>query len=110
MNTAYVETWLGSGNRLDAETPTNLPASSLEPHYSVQVLAKYWRLDESIIRRIFESAPSVLRLGKESRRSGKREYFTLRIPASIADSACLICTSGAFTPTIVPIAKRGKAS
>lgn len=59
--------------------------SSLEPHYSVQVLAELWRLDESTIRRIFESAPGVLRLGNERRRSGKREYFTLRIPASVAE-------------------------
>ena len=59
--------------------------SSLEPHYSVQVLAELWRLDESTIRRIFEGAPGVLRLGNERRRSGKREYFTLRIPASVAE-------------------------
>lgn len=58
---------------------------SLEPHYSVQVLAELWRLDESTIRRMFESAPGVLRLGNERRRSGKREYFTLRIPASVAE-------------------------
>jgi hypothetical protein len=64
--------------------PVSSP-SSLEPHYSVQVLAELWRLDESTIRRIFEGAPGVLRLGNERRRSGKREYFTLRIPASIAE-------------------------
>lgn len=58
--------------------------SALEPHFSVQVLAEMWRLDESTIRRIFEDAPGVLRLGNERRRSGKREYVTLRIPASVA--------------------------
>jgi hypothetical protein len=57
----------------------------LEPHYSVQVLAELWRLDESTVRRIFEAAPGVLRLGNETRRSGKRDYFTLRIPASVAE-------------------------
>jgi hypothetical protein len=62
--------------------PGDLPA--LEPHFSVQVLAEMWRLDESTIRRIFEDAPGVLRLANERRRSGKREYVTLRIPASVA--------------------------
>ena len=59
-------------------------SSALEPHYSVQVLAELWRLDESTIRRIFEDVPGVLKLGNEKRRSGKREYYTLRIPASVA--------------------------
>lgn len=57
--------------------------SALEPHFSVQVLAEMWRLDESTIRRIFEDAPGVLRLANERRR-GKRDYVTLRIPASVA--------------------------
>jgi hypothetical protein len=70
---------------VESETLINSPASSLEPHYSVQVLAELWRLDESTIRRIFEAAPGVLRLGNDKRRSGKREYFTLRIPASVAE-------------------------
>lgn len=61
--------------------PSDLPA--LEPHFSVQVLAEMWRLDESTIRRIFEDAPGVLRLANERRR-GKRDYVTLRIPASVA--------------------------
>lgn len=57
--------------------------SALEPHFSVQVLAEMWRLDESTVRRIFEEAPGVLRLANERRR-GKRDYVTLRIPASVA--------------------------
>jgi hypothetical protein len=51
----------------------------------VQVLAELWRLDESTIRRIFDAAPGVLRLGSDTRRSGKRDYFTLRIPVSVAE-------------------------
>jgi hypothetical protein len=85
LNSSLLETWRGSGNYREAETSTSLPVSSLEPHYSVQVLAELWRLDESTIRRIFEAAPGVLRLGNDKRRSGKREYFTLRIPASVAE-------------------------
>jgi hypothetical protein len=70
---------------MESEPVINTGTSSLEPHYSVQVLAELWRLDESTIRRIFEAAPGVLRLGNDKRRSGKREYFTLRIPASVAE-------------------------
>jgi hypothetical protein len=79
LNTFSIETLRGTENR------TGLPPASLEPHFSVQVLAELWRLDESTIRRIFEAAPGVLRLGRDTRRSGKRDYFTLRIPASVAE-------------------------
>jgi len=85
LNSSYLETLTKRRNRSEAEAPGDLQVSSLEPHYSVQVLAELWRLDESTIRRIFEAVPGVLRLGNEKRRSGKREYFTLRIPASIAE-------------------------
>ena len=74
-----------SNNRPLVEVLGQTVLSSLEPHYSVQVLAELWRLDESTIRRIFEFAPGVLRLGSDKRRRGKREYFTLRIPASVAE-------------------------
>lgn len=36
MNSSYLETWRGSGNNDESKMPTDLPASSLEPHYSVQ--------------------------------------------------------------------------
>ncbi len=71
-----------SASAVRANDPADL--SALEPHFSVQVLAEMWRLDESTIRRIFEDAPGVLRLANERRRNGKREYVTLRIPASVA--------------------------
>ena len=79
MTTSSIEILRGIENR------TGLPPASLEPHFSVQVLAELWRLDESTIRRIFEAAPGVLRLGSDTRRSGRRDYFTLRIPASVAE-------------------------
>jgi hypothetical protein len=60
LKNSYLETWQESGNHPESETVSNLAASSLEPHYSVQVLAELWRLDESTIRRIFEVAPGVL--------------------------------------------------
>jgi hypothetical protein len=85
LNNSSLETWLGSADSVHSGAHVNLAVSSLEPHYSVQVLAELWRLDESTIRRIFEAAPGVLRLGNETRRSGKRDYFTLRIPASVAE-------------------------
>ena len=50
-----------------------------------QMLAELWRLDNATVRRIFETAPGVLRLGDDKRGNGKRGYFTLRIPASVAE-------------------------
>jgi hypothetical protein len=85
LNSVNFETWRGSGNHSQSRSLTSLSTSSLEPHYSVQVLAELWRLDESTVRRMFEAAPGVLRLGNDKRRRGKREYFTLRIPASVAE-------------------------
>jgi hypothetical protein len=85
LGSVFLETWRNSEGRVDSVVAPNLPASALEPHYSVQVLAELWRLDESTVRRIFEAAPGVLRLGNDKRRTGKREYITLRIPASVAE-------------------------
>jgi hypothetical protein len=82
LSGSHLNHWGGHGPR-DESTDTQA-TSSMEPHYSVQVLAELWRLDESTIRRIFEGAPGVLRLGNDRRRRGKREYVTLRIPASVA--------------------------
>lgn len=54
-----------------------------ERHYTPQELAELWRLDESTVRRMFQDEPGVLRIGQTGRRA-KRDYVTLRIPASIA--------------------------
>jgi hypothetical protein len=54
-----------------------------ERHYTPRDLAEIWRLDESTIRRMFQDEPGVLRIGATGRRN-KRDYVTLRIPASTA--------------------------
>jgi hypothetical protein len=56
---------------------------SFERHYTPKELAVVWRLDESTIRRMFQDEPGVLKIGQIGRRS-KRDYVTLRIPASTA--------------------------
>ena len=45
-------------------------------------LAERWSLGESTIRRIFRDEPGVLRI-PHSRRRGKRDYISIRIPASV---------------------------
>lgn len=85
MDRTNFATLRGSRTQLESGSSSTPSASSLEPHYSVQVLAELWRLDESTVRRIFECVPGVLRLGNDKRRSGKRDYYTLRIPASVAE-------------------------
>jgi len=54
-----------------------------EPHYTVKQLAERWGLDQSTVRRMLRDEPGVLRL-PHLRRRGKRDYVSLRIPASVA--------------------------
>lgn len=54
-----------------------------ERHFTPKELAELWRLDESTVRRMFQDEPGVLKIGSTGRRN-KRDYVTLRIPASTA--------------------------
>jgi hypothetical protein len=58
-------------------------ADPFERHFTPKELAELWRLDESTIRRIFQDVPGVMKIGSIGRRN-KRDYVTLRIPASAA--------------------------
>ena len=58
--------------------------TAFERHYTPKHLAELWLLDESTIRRLFHDEPGVLKYGNSYRRSGRREYVTLRIPESVA--------------------------
>jgi hypothetical protein len=62
-----------------------LDATALEKHYTPQELAELWNFDQSTIRRMFIDEPGVLIYGKERRRDGRRDYVTLRIPASVVE-------------------------
>lgn len=69
---------------MTALTPVRLPeVSPFERHYTPKELAKLWQLDESTVRRLFQNEPGVLKIGQTGRRA-KRDYVTLRIPASTA--------------------------
>ncbi len=59
--------------------------TTFERHYTPQELAELWQLDESTIRRIFMDEPGVLRYCRQHARRGRRDYVTLRIPASVAE-------------------------
>jgi hypothetical protein len=54
-----------------------------EPHFTPEELAKPRKLHPATIRKLFLHEEGVILLGHPSR-SGKRQYFTLRIPASVA--------------------------
>jgi hypothetical protein len=66
------------------EAPLKQGEVGFEPVFTPQELSKLWKFDQSTIRRMFIDEPGVLKLGHQSRRDGKREYITLRIPASVA--------------------------
>ena len=56
---------------------------AFERHYKTKELAKIWGLDQSTVRRLFRDEPGVFQIC-HSRRRGKRDYVSLRIPASVA--------------------------
>jgi hypothetical protein len=53
-----------------------------EPLFTPEELSKSTKLHVSTIRKTFVDEPGVIRLGHASGR--RRQYFTLRIPASVA--------------------------
>ena len=55
----------------------------VEAHYSVKFLAEWWGLSESTVLRMFQDAPGVFRVGKQSK-NGRRARCELRIPLSVA--------------------------
>lgn len=59
------------------------PLDPLEPHYTLQEIAKEWKVDAETVRKEFINEPGVLVLGSQSRKDGKRNYVILRIPASV---------------------------
>jgi hypothetical protein len=69
-----------------AQTIDASPLAAFERHYSPQELAELWGFDQTTIRRMFVDEPGVLKMGKSARRDGKRDYLSLRIPASVAQS------------------------
>jgi len=54
-----------------------------EPIYTAEELARSRKLHPATIRKLFVDEPGVLRLGHPAR-GGRRQYFTLRIPESVA--------------------------
>ena len=71
-------------------TPTNppngggggVPIDPLARMLTPAELAAAWQLSEQSIRRLFQDRAGVLKLSAGTR--GKRDYVTLRIPASVA--------------------------
>ncbi len=55
-----------------------------EKHFSPKEVALMWGLSVATIRRLFEKEPGVLKMPNAMGYTGRRQYKTLRIPASIA--------------------------
>jgi hypothetical protein len=66
--------------------PKPEPPPLLGEHlYTPQELAALASVHVTTIRRMFIDEPGVIVRGKRDRRNGKRDYVTLRIPASVAE-------------------------
>jgi hypothetical protein len=61
-----------------------------EHHYTVNELANKWRLSPTAIRRLFRDEPGVVRFGRP-KKGHQRDYFTWRIPASVAERVYCRC-------------------
>ena len=68
-----------------------------EAIFTPEELSVTTKLHASTIRRIFIDEPGVIRLGNTGSRK-KRQYFTLRIPASVAARVFGRMTVGAARP------------
>jgi len=55
-----------------------------EKYYTPDELSELWAVSTETIRSIFRNEPGVLKIGKPGTRN-KRAYFTLRIPADVAE-------------------------
>jgi hypothetical protein len=55
-----------------------------ERHYTVAEIAALWNLSADAVRDIFRREDGVLAIGT-ARARGKRQYLTLRIPASVLE-------------------------
>jgi hypothetical protein len=66
------------------------PVTFAEHHYRVKDLAALWSLSPAAIRRLFHDEPGVLRYGRP-KRGHKRDYASLRIPASVAERVYRRC-------------------
>lgn len=55
--------------------------TDLEPHFTVETIAKQLSLSREMVRRIFNDVPGVVRIVRHQR--GKRRYITLRVPRSV---------------------------
>ena len=73
-----------AGMKLDSKLePVRIPpAIELEPHYSVQQVARLWGLGVDKVRELFCDELGVIGVGQPETRF-KRGYITLRIPESV---------------------------
>jgi hypothetical protein len=64
--------------------PVGVLDATDEPHYTSTELARQKRVHPSTIRELFIDEPGVLCFGR-ARARGRRQYYVLRIPKSVAD-------------------------
>ncbi len=63
------------------------PRNPLEPHYTLQEIAKEWKVVAETVRKESINEPGVLVLGSQRRKDGKRNYVILGIPESVLKRA-----------------------
>jgi hypothetical protein len=69
-----------------------------EPVFTAEELARSRKLHPATIRKLFVAEPGVIRLGHGGH-AGRRRYFTLRIPHSVAERVFRRMTVGSEVRT-----------
>jgi hypothetical protein len=70
---------------MNIRTPADLlinDGMSTGRHYTVQEIAKMWKLSETMVRDLFREEPGVLRAERPLTRF-KRGYTTIRVPETV---------------------------
>lgn len=73
----------GSNSTGDMLTTLSAWSPAFEPQFTAADVAKMWKMDRSTIQDMFIDEPGVFKHGKQNRKDGRRDYVTLRIPASV---------------------------
>jgi hypothetical protein len=77
------QTW--TRERTASLEPSTRVERFMERHYTLSEIAAMWNLSHDFVRRLFQSEPGVLIMGREEPTSSRRRYAIYRIPESVVE-------------------------
>ncbi len=77
------QTWIRERNA--SLEPGSRAQRYTERHYTLSEIAAMWNISHDFVRRLFQSEPGVLIMGREEATGSRRRYATYRIPESVVE-------------------------